>query len=171
MPHLLLLLAADAMPQLLLLAADAMPWLLLARPAGAYAAATCLTHPAAATPPHARSALLLPHGTATFLTAQASSPMQQCLIVSAWLELAVGAVAPLCILLWLDRRTRPAFEARQQQQQRGQGQQQGQQPAEEPAAHEPVLNQTSGLSGAVRLYLGCSVAWCVLCSLYSWGSL
>ena len=91
--------------------------------------------------------------------------MQQCLVVSAWLELAVGAAAPLCILLWLERRMRPAFEARQRQQQ---GQVQPQ--AEEAAAEATEQQQWHGLPSAVLFYLFCSVAWCVLCSLYSWGS-
>ncbi|PRW44275.1 hypothetical protein C2E21_6731 [Chlorella sorokiniana] len=140
---------------------------------------------------HALS-LPLPHGTASFLTPQVSSPMQQCLVVSAWLELAVGAAAPLCILLWLEGRTRPHFEERQrrqqqQQQEQQQGrQQQGQQPqgwqqphAEQPAAEEAAGEEAggsepkllSGWSGAVVFYLLCSAAWCVLCSMYSGASL
>lgn len=94
--------------------------------------------------------------------------MQQCLVVSAWLELVVGAAVPLCILLWLEARTRPHFEARQQQRQQQQhGQQRAEQPpAAEPAAEESETKQLPGLSGAVVFYLFCSLAWCVLCSVY-----
>lgn len=114
--------------------------------------------------PPACSALPLPHGTASFLTPHVSSPMQQCLVVSAWLELAVGAAVPLCILLWLEARTWPHFEARQQQQR---GQQRAEQPpAAEPAAEESETKQLPGLSGAVVFYLFCSLVWCVLCSVY-----
>lgn len=39
--------------------------------------------------------------------------MQRCKAVSAWLELAVGAALPYCILRWLEQRGRAAFAARQ----------------------------------------------------------
>lgn len=85
--------------------------------------------------------------------------MQQCLVVSAWLELAVGAAAPFCILRWLERRARRAFEA-QQRRERGQ----------EPGAEESRPKPLQPAPAIVSFYLACSVAWCVLCSLYSMGS-
>lgn len=105
------------------------------------------------------SGLPAPPGVAAFLSAQARSPTQQCLVVSAWLELAVGAAAPFCILRWLEHRGRRAFEARQQREQgRGGGaEERGREPLQPPPC-------------AVSFYLWCGVAWCVLCSLYSMGA-
>lgn len=81
--------------------------------------------------------------------------MQQCLAVSYWMSVVVGALLPYFLLCWLERWSSRALRA----QQRGQ---ECPEPGSEAAEGEKA--EPRGW-GALHFYLLSSVAWFVVCGL------